>query len=219
VTLRVLFVTEGSSDQGLRPHIERVAAEAGRNIVLTSPDFALLDGHVGHTVADKLRATRGLGGTYDVVVVQRDADGQGAAVRREEIAGAVGEVWAGCRHVPVVPVRTLEAWLLVDEELIREVAGNPRGRVRLDLPKGAAVERVPQPKKLLKDSLAAASELTGRRLETFQKRFPQNRHRMLELIDPTGPLCDVPSWRSFRAELREAFAAAGGSVTPVGGQA
>jgi|GEM_PF-6062393 hypothetical protein len=94
MTLRVLFVTEGSSDQGLRPHIEHVAAEEGRNIVLTSPDVALLDGRVGHTVADKLKAARRLGGVYDVVVVQRDTDGQGAAVRRAEIAGAVEETWS-----------------------------------------------------------------------------------------------------------------------------
>ncbi|MFC4036437.1 hypothetical protein ACFO3J_34115 [Streptomyces polygonati] len=209
MTLRVLFVSEGSSDQGLRPHIERVAAEEGREMLLTAPDFALLAGRVGHAVIDKLRAARQLGGSYDVIIVQRDADAMGAPTRREEIAAAVNEVWDGLRHVPVIPVRMLEAWLLVDEPVIRQVAGNPRGKNPLDLPKGTAVERVPDPKQTLKDTLAAASQLKGRRLEILQKRFPQNRHRLLELIDPSGPVREVPSWRTFVGDLREAFRSTG----------
>ncbi|MDT3396494.1 DUF4276 family protein [Streptomyces sp. B1866] len=215
MTLRVLFVSEGSSDRGLRPHIEQAAAEEGQQILLTAPDFALLAGRVGHAVGDKLRAARQLGGDFDVVIVQRDADGQGVQARREEIAAAVEEVWGSLRHVPVIPVRMLEAWLLVDESVIRQVAGNPGGKTRLGLPKGPAVERVPDPKSMLKDALATASELKGRRLEIFQKRFPQNRHRLLELIDPSGPLRDIPSWRAFVVGLSSAFRSAGTDGTGI----
>lgn len=208
MTLRVLYVSEGSSDQGLRPHIERIAAEEGREALVTAPDFVLLAERVGCAVGDKLRAAQRLGGTYDLIIVQRDADNQGTQVRREEIAGAVEEVWPGLGHVPVIPVRALEAWLLVDEPVIRRVAGNPRGRTDLKLPKGRAVEKVADPKQLLKDTLAAASELKGRRLDILQKRFPQNRHRLLELIDPSGPLSEIPSWQAFVGDLRSAFRAA-----------
>jgi hypothetical protein len=209
VTLRVLYVSEGSSDQGLRPHIERIAVEEGHEILLTAPDFARLADHVGCAVADKLLAAQRLGGEYDLVVVQRDADNQGAQTRRDEIAQAVASVWPDLGHVPVVPVRALEAWLLVDEELIRQVAGNPKGKADLKLPRGSAVERVADPKQCLKDALAVASDLNGRKLAVFQQRFTKNRHRLLELIDPNGPLGSIPSWRAFVEDLRHAVTAAG----------
>lgn len=207
MTLRLLYVSEGSSDQGLRPHVEYIAAMENFQISLTAPDFALIAGRVGHSVADKLRAARELGGSYDVILVQRDADNQGSARRCEEISDAVAETWPTSLHVPIVPVRALEAWLLVDEALIRRVAGNPNGKVDLKLPKGKAVEGVVDPKKCLKEALAAASELRGRKLEIFQKRFFQNRHRLLELIDPRGALGEIPSWREFIEELRRALRA------------
>jgi hypothetical protein len=36
--------------------------------------------------------------------------------------------------VCVVPVRMMEAWLLIDEMAIRRVAGNPNGRIPIELP-------------------------------------------------------------------------------------
>ncbi|WP_445395508.1 hypothetical protein ACSMX9_19265 [Streptomyces sp. LE64] len=203
--MRLLYVSEGSSDQGLRPHIECIAAEAGRRIVLTTPQFARLSGRVGHSVVDKLRAARDLDGSYDVVLVHRDADNQGADLRHSEISSAVAAVWQDMPYVPVIPIKSLEAWLLVDEQLIRLIAGNPCGKVDLKLPKGRAVERVADPKQLLKETLAIASGLKGRKLEIFQKRFAQNRHRLLELMDPAGPVSEVPSWNAFVNSLRAVF--------------
>ncbi|MEU1292119.1 hypothetical protein ABZ439_06755 [Streptomyces sp. NPDC005840] len=99
----------------------------------------------------------------------------------------------------------LEAWLLLDEGAIRQVAGNPKGKMNLSLPKAASVERIADPKQQLKDALAQASGLTGRRLADFQKmqRFSKNRQRLLELLDHDGNVKNVPSWRAFVAELEE----------------
>lgn len=161
MTARVLFIGEGSSDNGLVPHVESIAARKGLRVSITVPDFGLLRLPTGHSVRDKLRAARELHGTYDLAVVQRDADRGPAQDRRDEIEQAVCAEWPGLRHVAVVPVRMLEAWLLLDEACLRQVAENPRGRVGLDLPKGTAAERVADPKQLLKDSLARASEYKG----------------------------------------------------------
>lgn len=139
------------------------------------------------------------------MVVQRDADRGPAQDRRDEIGAAVDAEWPGLRHVTVVPVRMLEAWLLLDEVCLRQVAENPRGRVDLDLPKGVAAEKIADPKQLLKDSLARASEYKGRRLTQFQKRFSQHRLRMLELLDPEGPVTCLPSWRNFVKDIDTAF--------------
>ncbi|CAM5683100.1 hypothetical protein SCALM49S_05774 [Streptomyces californicus] len=142
---------------------------------------------------------------FDLAVVQRDADRGPAQDRRDEIEKAVEAEWPGLRHVAVVPVRMLEAWLLLDEACLRHVAEHPRGRIGLDLPKGGAAENIADPKQLLKDSLARASEYKGRRLAQFQKRFSQHRLRMLELLDPEGPVACLPSRRAFVEDLDAAF--------------
>ncbi|MGW6283998.1 hypothetical protein [Streptomyces sp. NPDC055107] len=205
MTARVLFIGEGSSDNGLVPHIESIAVRKGLDVSVTVPDFGLLRLPTGHSVPDKLRAARSLGGAYDLAVVQRDADRGPAHDRKDEIEKAVDAEWPGLRHVAVVPVRMLEAWLLLDEGCLRQVAENPRGRVGLDLPKGVAAENIADPKQLLKESLARASEYKGRRLAQFQKRFSQHRLRMLELLDPDGPVTCLPSWRAFVEDLDAAF--------------
>lgn len=210
MTTRVLFIGEGSSDNGLVPHVESIAVRKGLNISVTVPDFGLLRLPTGHSVSDKLRAARKLHGEYDLVVVQRDADRGPAQDRRDEIEKAVCAEWPGLQHVAVVPVRTLEAWLLLDEACLRQVAENPSGRISLDLPKGIAAEKIADPKQLLKDSLARASECKGRRLAQFQKRFTQHRLRMLELLDPEGPVTCLPSWQNFVGDLDVAFETFGG---------
>ncbi|MEU9555602.1 hypothetical protein [Streptomyces fumanus] len=205
MTVRVLFLSEGSSDQGLVAHVEGIAADQGVPVTVSAPDLRWLRSAVGHSVPDKLRTARELGGVYDLAVVQRDADNGPPQTRRTEIAEAVREVWPRLAHVPVVPVRMLEAWLLLDEQAIREVAGNPRGRVPLDLPKATAVERIADPKQRLKETLAKASGCKGRRLAELQQRFPRNRHRLLDLLDRNGPVSAVPSWQTFVSDLTSAL--------------
>jgi hypothetical protein len=201
----LLFLSEGISDQGLVPHIEDIAEEAGAGVVVNAPDLRWLDHHAGHSVAQKLRAAKRLGEGYKLIVLQRDADRQPPQDRRDEMESAVAGEWPEVPHVPVVPVRMLEAWLPLDEAAIREVAGNPQGRMPLDLPGPSAVERIADPKQVLKNTLAKASGCTGRRLAGLQKRFPHNRHRLLELLDRNGPVSRVPSWRAFAGDLVSAL--------------
>ncbi len=87
----------------------------------------------------------------------------------------MGQVMPDVPHVPVIPIRMTEAWLLLDEAQIRRVAGAPNDKTALDLPRAGKVESLPDPKALLKTTLARASGLKGRRLEQFNNRFPQHR--------------------------------------------
>lgn len=206
MTLRILFTGEGTSDNGLVPHIEAVAAAGGRHAVVTAPDFGRLGLTDCHAVADKLRALRGLGDTYDLVIVHRDSDTVGPEKRHQEVSEAVTTEWPGRPHVAVIPVRALEAWLLLDETAIRRVAENPRGRMNLDLPRGTAAERIADPKKLLQQTLATASGVSGRRLTMFRSRFPRHRHKLLEALDPSGPVSGLPSWQAFMTDLEAALA-------------
>lgn len=130
-----LFVCEGSSDQPLLEIITDLFAKAGAELEARSPDFSLLGTKVGRDVASKIRAGLDLAAEAPhCIIVHRDADNAGHAARVQEIQSALTTTDYGGLHIPVVPARTTEAWLLLDEQAIRTVAENPAGRVALDLP-------------------------------------------------------------------------------------
>jgi hypothetical protein len=121
---RLLFLGEGSSDEGITVHIERIADECGVPAVVTAPDMNLLR-LPDRSVAGKLTAIRQLGADFDLLLIHRDADRAGRSERVAEIRTAVEKVMPDHRWVPVIPIRMTEAWLVLDEQLIRNVAGNP----------------------------------------------------------------------------------------------
>jgi hypothetical protein len=208
MTVRVVFLGEGTSDSGIVPHIETIAANHDIDVAVTDPDLDRLPKPPGRAVEAKLRAVIDMGGVYDLIAVHRDADSQGVSARVEEIAAAVAAVAVDVPHVPVVPVRMTEAWLLTSEEDLRWVAGNPNGRTALNLPGLGSLERVADPKGLLKDVLARASGASGRRLDRFHKRFSQHRRHLLERLDPTGPVAGLPSWQHFVTGVENGLKAA-----------
>lgn len=193
---RVLFLGEGPSDDGIRIHIERMAVECGVEISLTAPNAEMLP-TTERSVTGKLNAIRKLGGSYELVFIHRDADGAGREARVSEIAAGVNAAMSGVACVPVVPVRMTEAWLLLDEGLIREVAGNPNGRVKLNIPTAREAERMADPKAFLKDLITTASETTGRRRRELINAFSFARRRLLEELDPNGMVGQLESWRRF----------------------
>lgn len=199
--LQILFVGEGSSDSGITAHIRRIVTDHGHSAVITDPLVDRLPPPPRKTVTAKLQAVRDLGGEYDLVVLHRDGDRKGRSLRLAEIGSAVRQVMPDVPHVPVIPIRMTEAWLLLDEAEIRHVAGSPNGTTPLKLPKAKNVESIADPKDLLRRTLAVASGLSGRRLDMFNKRFPQHRRQLLERINPDGPIRDVQSWRDFNADL------------------
>ncbi|WP_329144512.1 DUF4276 family protein [Streptomyces niveus] len=172
---------------------------------MTVPDLNRLPNKPGPGVEGKLLAAQQLsdsGQAYDLVVI--DSDREPPDHRRSEIAEAVAAVSPGLAHVPAIPVRMLEAWLLLDQSAIREVAGNPNGRMALNLPKPAKAESEANPKALLKQAIATASGEKGRGLQKLQTRFSANRARLLQMLDREGPVRQLASWRSFTDDLREA---------------
>jgi hypothetical protein len=198
---RALFLAEGSSDDALKGHVEAVALEQDVELHVTAPDLSLLPRAPGRTIDEKLEAALRLlerdEQTCDLIVVHRDADGPDYRRRVEEISRAVGARAPSTLHVPVVPVTMTEAWLLVDERAIRKVAGNPGGRMPLNLPKLAEVERHKDPKDVLKNALSTASGLSGRRLSTFKCDFGHHRRALLETLDRSGDVTRLPSWQRF----------------------
>jgi len=100
--------------------------------------------------------------------------------------------------IPVVPVRMQEAWLLVNESALRRAAGNPNGRVSLQMPAIERLEDIPDPKRLLHDLLLTASELTGRRRK---KQNPgRQAMRLGELIENYSPLRRLRAFQHAEAQ-------------------
>lgn len=206
-----VFIGEGSSDEGMIPHLESLCIEAGATEVTgVAPDFRRLPGSVGHGVEAKLRAALSLEPEANLVFVHRDADGRVGSARYIEIDAAVTACDCEQPVVCVVPIQETEAWLLLDEMAIRRAVGRPRGRVLLGLPAPDAVERMARPKERLREVLELASEATGRRLERVRDDFPLHRRALLQDLPTTGPLEQVPSWQQLRNDLRSAL---GGGVT------
>lgn len=138
----------------------------------------------------------------DVLFVHRDAEGQAPDLRRGEIADALRG--SSIRHVPVIPVRMTEAWLLADETAIRSAAGNPNGTEDLNLPDVRRLEALPDPKAVLHDALTAASGLNARR----RSRFSVGRRVQLipNYIDDYSPLQVLSAFRLLQEDIRELIA-------------
>lgn len=197
--IRVNFalLREGSSDDGLIPHLRQLIVRAGADEALgTSRTY-------GGTIENKLRALSTEAGSVDLIFIHRDSDGPGAEQRHDEIAKGVQQTLPKAPYVAVVPVQELEAWLLLDESAIRTVVGRPKDRTPLNLPAVKTIETTSQPKELLEQACLLASGKSGRRRLKDKAMFSQRRRVLLERLDPDGPICHLPAWRRLEKDIQE----------------
>jgi hypothetical protein len=139
----------------------------------------------------------------DFLFVHRDAEGDPADWRRQEILKAMKSlgIAMGVIHVCVVPVRMTEAWLLFNQSAIRFASGNPNGRVQLNLPPLSSLEQKPDPKRLLHELLIAASEFSGRRRKSFD---PKSRARLVaRSLDDFSPLRQLSAFRALEKDIQQ----------------
>lgn len=203
--IHFLLICEGSSDEGLVRHLEKLCVECGASEVSgVAPDLTALRSPPGRRVDEKVRAAIRLEPGANLIFVHRDSDSPDPTPRIEEISRAMSA--HGVAHVPVVPVQETEAWLLLDERAIRIVAANPKGRIPLDLPKPSRVEQLASPKERLQEALILASELSGRRLKKFRRLFPQQRASLLSRLDMDGPVATLPAYKRMKQATRTAVA-------------
>jgi hypothetical protein len=196
-----LFLAEGSSDFPLADMVEVLFLDRGVELSLSRPDFSLL-GRVPKDVRSRVDAGLALvGGNVDLMVVHRDADNAGTALRRREIENGIRSAGVDSGIVPVVPIRMTEAWLLLDESAIRQIAGNPRGRMPLSLPAITEVERKADPRSILPRCILEAANVTGRRRDRLGNRFNQNRRQLLERLDRDGVVNQLSGWQTLVADV------------------
>lgn len=197
---------EGGSDRVLLPVLRWVLERATpAEFRLAWVDTSLFG--TGTTLSAKVKDALAVQ-SCDLLFVHRDADNQPFAWRLDEIHRAVG----ARPHVAVVPVRTTEAWLLVDEFAIRAAAGRTSGREPLDLPAPHRVEEVADPKRMLFAALTMAHGATGRRGRRFSPF--QARMRIGDQVDDWSPLRQLPSFQRLEADTRAALVALGLPLYP-----
>lgn len=200
--MRLTLLSDGPTDRALVPVLEWLGRESSTEPFETSwADLRWLP-RPPTRLEDRVRAAIDLY-PCDILVVHRDAEREDPEKRRQEIDSATRDL-----HVPVVsavPVRMTEAWLLFDVPAIRQAAGCPGGAMELDLPAPRDVESVADPKDVLRATLRAASNLSGRRLKAFRPDV----YRLSALIEDFAPLRAVPSFRAFEESLCSALLSLG----------
>ncbi len=197
--MRCALLGEGSSDRALVPILRWLLAQitdAPASVEWIDTTRFQVEGSLSAKVA-----VASLVHPCDILFVHRDADRQGRAARIGEIGRAAGPR----RHVAVVPVRTTEAWLLIEEQAIREAAGRPNGRDPLDLPSPARIEDLGDPKATLHQALRTANGRAGRRADRFHPESAH--HRLADLVRDWSPLRQLPAFRALEEDTRSAMVA------------
>lgn len=192
------LLAEGTSDKALLPILSWLLAK-------TTPDEIRLewvDASLGErrdaSLAEKVRLAR-IVCPCDVLFIHRDADKAPVDARYQEIANAVSPHL----HIPVVPVRMTEAWLLIDETAIRTASGKVSGTDPLNLPPLTRLESDPDPKATLHQALKRAHGATGRRARAFHP--PTEVHRLAALIEDWTPLRSLSAFNRLEADTRAAL--------------
>ena len=201
----MVLVAEGTSDRRLLPILEWLVGEHTKRRVTS--DFAERprDGRPTRLLEEKVRVAVD---DYecDLLFVHRDADGAGRAPRLAEIASACAAAGAP-PHVPVIPIRMQEAWLLVDEQAIRQAADNPRGRSPLGLPSRAVLEKHADPKTTLETALRTAAP-NARRFR-HRRDLDEAKHRVVRLMSSYSVLRGLTGFDALEQDLVQAVNAHG----------
>lgn len=197
--IRCTLLTDGSSDKALLPIISWLFREHCPEFAVQKEwaDLYRLPKETVKKLPDRIRLSLDLY-PCDVLFIHRDAEKMALKERIVEIKTALQDTEHPPPTVCVVPVRMTEAWLLHDEQAIRQAAGNPNGQQSLSLPKMSSVENLSDPKQTLYDLLRTASGQISRR-----RKFDPDRmvHRVADLINSFEPLRQLPAFISFESEL------------------
>jgi len=201
--LRYTLLTDGSSDRAAIPILDWLLQEHNVRLPIQSEwaDLRYLR-KPPKPLPERIRLSLELY-PCDLLFIHRDAERESYDTRKKEIQYALSAVGA-CGNVPaicVVPVRMIEAWLLISESGIRKAAGNPQGKVQLELPQVGSLETEPDPKSLLHRLLVEASELKGRRLKNF--RPSRSAQRISYFVSEFTPLRTLPAFRALEREIQE----------------
>lgn len=193
------LLSDGSSDKALMPVIEWTIHQIVPSLLIQGvrADLTRLKEQpkdLTHRIDKALELY-----PCNVLFIHRDSEGEPHSSRQAEIETATSKISSYQSIVEVIPVRMMEAWLLIDEQAIKTAAGNPNGRYNVTLPKNTMLEKISDPKLVLKNHLKQASGLKGRQLDKFN--VGKAVHLVADNIDDFSALKNLPSYRAFVEKL------------------
>lgn len=201
--LRYTLLTDGPGDRCLRRIInwvlETIPEVSQRGFADQFADLRELR-EPPRAMSDKMRKAIALF-PCDVLFVHRDAENEPRENRATEIREAAKAAGVA-PHIPVIPVRMTEAWLLIEERAIRTAAGNPNGEAAFQLPDLHNLEEIPDPKGILQELLVVACEMSGRRRDKFKRELAWRIQRVGELISDFARLRALPAFATFEQETK-----------------
>jgi hypothetical protein len=165
--LRYTLLAEGPSDEALLPILDWLFRECAPDLTAEG-----MRADLSRMPTPARRLPERMNQAVEVfpchlLFVHRDADNVGMPNRLAEIRDAADEARTRA-NVPavigVVPIRKLDAWLLIDAQAIRWAAGNPNGQQPIRLPLVHELEGIADPKPVLRQLIRDSSGLSGRRL-------------------------------------------------------
>ena len=201
--LKYTLIADGSSDKTLLriikwslddlfPQLPNEGSFADFRIILNPPK----------SLSEKIKKAKYYY-PYDVVFIHRDAETTDVKIieqRLNEIKKEIGESDFQ-KTICVVPIRMIEACLLIDTEAIKKGAGNRNYHGPINLPGIKNLEKENHPKNLLHNLLKDASGLKGRNLKSFN---PDKRvHFVAEYIEDFSPLRSLYAFQAFEKNLKE----------------
>ena len=200
--LRYTLLGDGSSDRALIPILTWLLRQYCEVIIPTFADLRDLP-RPPKQLPERIQQSIELF-PCDLLFVHRDAERESVDRRKEEILLAVEK--SGLEvpppFVPVVPVRMLEAWLLISEAAVRYASGNPNGSQPLSLPNVDDLEALPDPKGVLYNIMRDASGLQGRRLKRFERKLPTRLQQVSVQIKDFRTLRRLAAFRRLEREIK-----------------
>lgn len=160
--------------------------------------------HPPKSLAEKIKAAKYYY-PFDLLFVHRDAESTTKGVvgqRTDEIMRALEENEKEAT-ICVVPVKMMEAWLLIDEYALKRAAGNRNYDQTICLPPLPKIEKEKDPKGLLHDLLKEVSGLKSRRLHKFNVH--KAVHLLAENIEDYKPLRNLSAFNAFENNLSRAM--------------
>jgi hypothetical protein len=201
VPLKYTLVTDGSSDRALIPILDWLCKihfqEVTEGQWFDPRPFSLQTHSLGSRIILSLEWF-----PCDILFIHRDAEGDYHQKRCTEISLAIQSLPAHQIKTPyicVIPVRMTEAWLLFDESAIRRAAGNPNGRMGLNLPSTRDADKINNPKDFLFEAIKKASGLNNHRQKKIN--FSQSRLRLSELIKDFAPLRELNAFNRLEDDI------------------
>jgi hypothetical protein len=206
-TLSLALYCEGNTDKHFLPKIiERTAEKIILNYATNYVDIlpvTVKDVPKQEQGKDILEAAMQAYG-YDVLIVHKDADHRTYEETKTQCIEPGNVLVQKSRNdvckllLPLIPVREVEAWMIADREVLRDLLEIKERLQNLHLPgRAVLVESDPDPKATLNRVIAIAE--SKRRRKLGRKEF----YESLALDVSLERLDQVPAYRKFSDELTE----------------